>query len=126
MAVGTRGVEFRQRVHSARGQCGERPKNCHAFEGKSPDVGGQRLWGQAVDKSAGLAVIHIRTFHRAKRSAAAPPYRRTTRCRLLRPEVTQGAAGEAEGVPFVHGEGAEGAVEIDGGLIPLEDAPLDT
>lgn len=92
-----------------------------------------------MDKSAGLAVIHIRTFllpPRAKSSTAqpcdrtaAPPNNRLAaqqHLRLLRPEVSERLSGEAEGVPFVHGEGTEGAVEVDGGLIPLQDAPLDT
>ena len=79
-----------------------------------------------MDNYAGLAVIHIRTFHRAnapqlKRSTVALPNRR-----FLRPEVSERLSCEAEGVPVVHGEGTEGAVEVDGGLIPLKDAPLDT
>ena len=83
-----------------------------------------------MDKSPSLAVIHIRTFLLPHYPANAAQLNLHTAAqqhlRLLRPEVSERLSGEAEGVPFVHGEGTEGAVEVDGGLIPLQDAPLDT
>src|SRR6188768_3667801 len=45
---------------------------------------------------------------------------------LLRgPERFQGLAGQPEGGPFLHRVGPQLLVEVDGRLVPVQDAPLD-
>ena len=45
--------------------------------------------------------------------------------RVLAGEGLEGGAVEAVGGPVGHGECAEGLVEVDGGGVPVEDAPFD-
>jgi hypothetical protein len=40
-------------------------------------------------------------------------------------EAGQGVAGEALGGPLVHPGGTDGAVKGDGGLVPVQDRPLE-